>query len=194
VWDLHYPPPQVLARDYPISAIYGATPLFPLGPAVLPGAYTIRLQVDGRSYAQPLSVRMDPRVRISSAGLLLQRDIGVRMNDAIARDFAALSDLRAQRTLLKTQREGAKRKEIADSLVAIDSALAIMETGGAGGTAASLVRLNEELAGVLDTVEGADAEPTSQAVAAAGELERSLDTLLERWSTFRRTRLKLQKP
>src|SRR4029079_15353778 len=26
VWDLHYPPPKVLAHEYPISAIFGDTP------------------------------------------------------------------------------------------------------------------------------------------------------------------------
>ena len=37
VWDLTYPAPDVLAHDYPISAIYHDTPLYPLGAAVLPG-------------------------------------------------------------------------------------------------------------------------------------------------------------
>ncbi|PYO46766.1 MAG: hypothetical protein DMD72_11900, partial [Gemmatimonadetes bacterium] len=136
VWDLHYPPPKVLAHDYPISAIYGDTPRFPLGPAVLPGTYTVRLTVKGRRYEQPLTIRLDPRVRITDAGLRSQLDIGVRMNDAISRDFAALSDLRSQRGLLRTQREGAKAKEVADSLVALDSTLAGIETGARGGAAA----------------------------------------------------------
>jgi len=38
---------------------------------------------------------MDPRVQITDAGLRLQRDIGVRVNDAISRDFGALSEVRA---------------------------------------------------------------------------------------------------
>ena len=190
VWDLHYAPPRVLGHEYPISAIFGDTPRFPLGPAVLPGEYTVRLIVGGRTYSQPLAIRMDPRVRISSAGLVLQRDLGVRLNDAISRDYAALSEVRASRALIKTQREGAKQKEVADSLVSIDSALAVIETGGTRGAAANLVRLNEQLAGLLDTVEGADAEPTTQAVAATAGLEISLDAVLAQWSTVQRTRLR----
>ncbi len=193
VWDLHYPPPKVLAHDYPISAIYGDTPRFPLGPAVLPGTYTVRLTASGRRYVQPLTIGMDPRVRITEAGLRLQRDIGVRMNDAISRDFAALSELRAQRVQLRTQREGAKAKEVADSLVALDSTLAGIETGASGGTAAGLVQLNEQLAGVLDTVEGADAEPTTQVAVAASDLERTLDALLRRWTEIRSTRLRTER-
>ena len=31
VWDLHYPPPDALRQDYPISAIYEDTPRVPAG-------------------------------------------------------------------------------------------------------------------------------------------------------------------
>jgi photosystem II stability/assembly factor-like uncharacterized protein len=190
VWDLHYAPPQVLGHEYPISAIYGDTPRFPLGPAVLPGSYTARLTVNGRAYSQPLTIRMDPRAPITSAGLKLQHDIGVRMNAAISRDFAALGEVRTQRALLKTQREGAKAGEVADSLTALDSTLAGIESGPRNGTAENLVRLNGELAGILDTVEGADMDPTTQVTAAATDLEKSLAVVLAQWSEIQRTRLR----
>jgi hypothetical protein len=190
VWDLHYAQPKVLGHDYPISAIYGDTPRYPLGPAVLPGEYTLRLTVSGRAYSQPLTVKMDPRAPISAAGLRLQHDIGVRMNDAISRDFAALGEVRRQRGFLKAQREGAKPGEVADSLIALDSALATIETGPRIGAAENLVRLNGELAGILDAVEGADMDPTTQVVAAAADLERSLLSVLAQWSEIQRTRLR----
>jgi hypothetical protein len=132
---------------------------------------------------------MDPRVQITDAGLRLQRDIGVRMNNAISRDFAALAEVRAQRVVLRTTREGAKAKELADSLVALDSALASVENG-ARANAVGLVALNEQLAGILDTVEGADAQPTTQVVAAASELEKSLAAALAQWSDIKRTKLR----
>ncbi len=37
VWDLTYPVPDLLSRDFPISAIYHDTPLYPQGATVLPG-------------------------------------------------------------------------------------------------------------------------------------------------------------
>jgi photosystem II stability/assembly factor-like uncharacterized protein len=190
VWDLHYAPPKVLAHEYPISAILGDTPRYPLGPAVLPGAYTVRLTANGRSHSQPLTVKMDPRAQISAAGLRLQHDIGVRMNEAIARDFAALGQVRERRALLQTQREGAKAGEIADSLAALDSLLLGIESGPRGGAAENLVRLNGELAAILDIVEGADAEPTAQVVTGAADLERALAAVLARWSEVQRTRLR----
>jgi hypothetical protein len=112
------------------------------------------------------------------------------MNDAISRDFAALSEVRARRVVLRTTRDGAKAKELADSLVALDSALAKVENGAEAANAVGLVGLNEQLAGILDTVEGADAEPTTQAVAAASDLEKSLAAALAQWSEIKRTRFR----
>jgi hypothetical protein len=180
----------VLAHDYPISAIYRDTPRFPLGPAVLPGTYMVRLKVNGQTFSQPLTIKMDPRAPITAAGLRLQHDIGVRMLTAIDRDFAALSELRSQRTLLRTQREGAKAKEVADSLVALDSTLARLENGVGGGTAVGLARLNEQLATVLDIVEGADMDPTTQTISAAGDLEKALASALAEWADVKRTRFR----
>jgi hypothetical protein len=111
------------------------------------------------------------------------------MNDAISRDFAALGEVRSQRAILKAQREGAKAGEVADSLVALDTMLGTIESGPRSGAAQSLVRLNGELAAILDTVEGADMDPTTQVVAAAGDLERSLAAVLAQWSEIQRTRL-----
>jgi hypothetical protein len=57
LWDLTYPAPDVLDRDYPISAIYHDTPLYPLGATVLPGEYKVVLTVDGKSYTQTLELK-----------------------------------------------------------------------------------------------------------------------------------------
>jgi hypothetical protein len=68
--------------------------------------------------------------------------------------------------------------------------LATIETGPRIGAAENLVRLNGELAGILDAVEGADMDPTTQVVAAAADLERSLASVLAQWSEIQRTRLR----
>src|SRR5260370_33560172 len=65
VWDLNYAPPLAVEHEYPISAVPHDTPRFPLGPTVVPGQYTVRLTVDGKSMASPVAVKMDPRVRVA---------------------------------------------------------------------------------------------------------------------------------
>jgi len=61
VWDLHAAPTQGgFPGGAPISAIEHDTPERQ-GAWLPPGAYTVKLTVDGRSYMQPLTVKPDPR-------------------------------------------------------------------------------------------------------------------------------------
>ena len=69
VWDLHYPAPASARHDYPIAAIPGDTPRYPLGPTALPSSYTARLTANGKSYIEPFTVKMDPRIKVSAADL-----------------------------------------------------------------------------------------------------------------------------
>jgi photosystem II stability/assembly factor-like uncharacterized protein len=63
-WDLRYPTPPAIRFNYgdTMGAVPGGTPFTPEGPLALPGNYTVKLLVDGASYAQPLVVKEDPRV------------------------------------------------------------------------------------------------------------------------------------
>ncbi|MGH8290906.1 MAG: hypothetical protein ACREV7_18150 [Steroidobacteraceae bacterium] len=69
VWNLHYPSPAGGPQRPPIAAVPHDTPLGALGPAALPGQYTVKLTMDGHTYVQPLTVRLDPRNRTPEAGL-----------------------------------------------------------------------------------------------------------------------------
>src|SRR5262249_4408605 len=69
------PPPPWGRRRYPIAAVYRDTPSEPQGPWVLPGEYVVRLTVGGKSYEQPLTVKMDPRVRTPAEGLARQFEL-----------------------------------------------------------------------------------------------------------------------
>ena len=60
VWDLHGPPSLGGRGEPPISAIVHDTPVRE-GEWMPPGRYTVKLVVNGRTYAQPLLVKPDPR-------------------------------------------------------------------------------------------------------------------------------------
>jgi hypothetical protein len=49
----------------------------------MPGTYTARLTVDGAVQTQPLTVRMDPRVKTPRAALQRQHDLSVALYDAM---------------------------------------------------------------------------------------------------------------
>ncbi len=95
VWDLHYPSPDVLEHEYPISAIYRDTPRFPLGAVVLPGEYSVKLTAGGKSYVQPLTVKMDPRVKTPLSGLQQQFTLATKITAMLHQDYEALQEARA---------------------------------------------------------------------------------------------------
>ena len=94
-WDVHHERPAVNNFGYPIAAIFGNTPREPFGSWALPGTYTVRLTVDGRSQTQPLVLKMDPRVKTSAADLRLQFDTSRAIDAAMRRGAGALRDIRA---------------------------------------------------------------------------------------------------
>ncbi len=85
VWDLRFPPPRAKHYEYPISAIPGDTPREPQGPFVLPGTYTVKLTVDGKSLTRSLTVKLDPRIAMSSADLATQLALLKRLGAALER-------------------------------------------------------------------------------------------------------------
>ena len=116
VWDLTYPAPEVLTRDFPMSALYHDTPLYPLGATVLPGRYTVTLthvlspagpgQMESGAVivsfsSQPLEVRMDPRVKTSPDDLRCQFELDRKIADALHRDYQAIQQVRSLRAQLK---------------------------------------------------------------------------------------------
>ena len=186
VWDLHYPPPAANEFGYPISAIIHDTPLEPVGPAVLPGKYTIRLTVDGKSITQPLMVKMDPRVHMTSAQLAQQHSIGVRMLEVTRSAADALKQLGTPRASnapvvgaaatntpyqSATINAGNEEKE--------DKDLAPVQSARANDPdSVVLSRLQSQALGILEIVEGADMPVTSQTIAAADLIEKNLRAAL----------------
>jgi photosystem II stability/assembly factor-like uncharacterized protein len=189
VWDLHYPPPDALERDYPISAIYRDTPHYPLGPAVLPGQYTVKLTVSGETLSQPLVVKMDPRVKTSPEGLRQQFELEIKITQAMHQDYLALQEVRDVRDQLK-KLEGAKPSDITNSVAAFDKKLTLLE-GNTGSTflvgeeGRSLARLNSGLTQLLSTVDSADTPPTRQASLMFDQVRSALEEQLATWTGIR---------
>src|SRR5262249_13692738 len=164
VWDLRYPPPDVLDRQYPISAIYRDTPLSPQGPAVLPGSYRVKLTVNGHDYVQPLNVKMDPRVKTSTDGLRARVQAEMGGVAALHRDVTALTEVRNLRAQLKERQQRAGKKPPASAIEALDRKAAELEgsTGGYGATflstaaGRSLARLNAGFSTLLSAIDSAD--------------------------------------
>src|SRR6202790_1510575 len=194
VWDVHYAQPQALAHEYPIAAIAHDTARYPLGAFALPGEYTVKLTVDGKTYTQPLTVKMDPRIKTSPGDLqkqfAMERGSVVGMNTS----YEALSAVQSVRAQLKERAEKAGKGAVSEKIAALDKALATVEGAAvpgfigvppSGKQPENLSTLNQHFAAMLAVADSADAAPTTQAEAAFRELNDALVGLVVRWKSLR---------
>jgi len=198
VWDLKYAPPPAFSRGFPISAIYHDTPLYPLGPSVLPGTYTVKLTANGESRSEPLTVKIDPRVKTPLAGLTQQFTLSLEAYRGMEQTFEAVDRIQKLRAQIKTAIERVDRGPLAEALNALDKkAVAI---GGEGRSDASspglpggtidmrepnLTRLNNGFSSLLEHLQTADLAPTVPMTTAAAELQKTLTKLLADWNQFK---------
>jgi photosystem II stability/assembly factor-like uncharacterized protein len=197
VWDIHYAPPEALNREFPISAIVHDTPQFPVGAAAMPGKYTVRLTVDGKTYTQPLTVRMDPRVKTAEIELRKQFEMEMGIVEGMNETFEALQQVRSLRPQV-TDRAGKTKGALAESLKTLDREAAELEGASQGvffglppngKQQENLSTLNQHFGQLLNVVDSADAAPTTQASAVYLELEEALGKLLAQWKKVREAEL-----
>jgi hypothetical protein len=151
VWDVRYPRPGAVQRDFPIAAVYGDTPLEPLGVLAMPGAYTVKLTVDGESFTQPFTLKMDPRATATPLGLSQQFALARKISDLMTRTNEAMSHVPGP--------AAGQQRQTAPSDKELEA-------------------VNTDLATAYDVVEGADRAPTAQAVKAVAALEQRARRLL----------------
>ncbi|MGB8012400.1 MAG: glycoside hydrolase [Terriglobales bacterium] len=191
VWDMTYPAPDVLEHEYPISAIYHDTPRYPLGATVRPGTYKIVLTAGRQNYSQILSIRMDPRVKISSTDMDRHFYLDRKIAEALHRDYEALQQARSLQAQLKTlasARDAIKKTaaELEKKTIAIEG-----EEGGYGSRYLStpegrtLARLNSGFNALVSMLDSADAAPTTQQSAMFEELDKALEDQLSAWDQLK---------
>jgi hypothetical protein len=194
LWDMHWTP---LSRGgYGMEAIAHDTPQSIVSVWAMPGRYTVRLRAGGQEYTQPLTLKMDPRVKTPQAGLLQQYTLAKALYDDTLKLRDALVQLRALRARTKAVKV---QGDAAAALVALDRDAAALEgagagggRGGRGGAAAGPLTLTSApaaLGGLLRALESADVEPTTQLAAAAADRRAAAARLLTQWTSLKTTRL-----
>ncbi len=131
-WDLRYEPPRLVAlrtaapenspiwneprfRDSDSRPIthWGAKPA-EVGPIVAPGAYSVRLKVEGQTYVQPVTVLRDPRSPGSESDIKASVKTLLRISDDITSVSATVNQiewLRKQLEVIETMLRPPKEKE-----------------------------------------------------------------------------------
>jgi hypothetical protein len=180
-WNLRYP--DASAFENMIFWAGGTS-----GPVILPGTYTVRMNVAGQSYRQPLTVVKDPRSAASDADLREQFDFLMRIyaktsqaNDAvkmIRSVKAQLADRAKKMPADKSAAFSSVAKSLSDRLSGVESEIYQVKNQSSQDPLNYPIRLNNKIAALSGVVGGTDAKPTSQSYTVFNDLSSQLDRQL----------------
>jgi hypothetical protein len=180
LWDLHYTPLDVPAT-YPIAAIYQNTAPDPSSPWVVPGTYTVRLTAGNQSFSHTLLVKMDPRVKSTTAQLQMQHDLSMVCYEGLKKvDVAqkAIADLRKQIGMLQPLAKG----KLPAALKSLDQQAETLEQNGTP----NLNRLNRSFSSLMGILQDTDMMPTTQSIGATKVAQDEMDLVLAKWETLKK--------
>ena len=192
-WDMRLAPiPVENIADAGDEDATGAVPHRTWQPVASPwaaaGNYTVRLTVDGKSLTQPMTVRLDPRVKTPAAALAQLAALTHTTYDAALASHAAFMDARALSSQLA--RVGgadadALRAQV-DSL-APEQARAVRANvrRRGGGTAVSLEAASAALTAAAMAMQGADVAPTASQVEAFATAKAQSAAVMSRWASLK---------
>ena len=187
VWDLHYETPQSTSHQYPISAVPHDTPRGPLGPRALPGKYTVRLSVNGEKLTEPLTVKMDPRVKTPFVGLRLQFNTATNLASMMSRSAVAVGEAKSvdeQLEKLSSQVSG----EIKNSVAALAEKVGVLlgkTKDRPAGSGPAITTVDGEVNELYGAIDRADVAPTPAQLKAVGHVGEELTEALKKWEAIK---------
>ena len=180
-WNLRYPDASVFEN---MILWAGATS----GPVVLPGTYAVRLNVNGQSYTQPLTIVKDPRSPASDADLREQFDLLMRIREKTSQANDAVKTIRNVRAQLadRAKKMPADKRaafssaadDLTKNLSAVESAIYQVKNQSSQDPLNYPIKLNNKIAALSGVVGGTDAKPTSQSYTVFNDLSSQLDRQL----------------
>jgi ABC-type phosphate transport system auxiliary subunit len=157
----------------------------------------VKLTVEEKSYEQPLTVKMDPRIKTPEGDLHKQFEMEAGAVEGMNESYEALRQVQSLRAQLK-DRAGKSQGALADSINALDKRAAELEGAAqsaffglpaSGKQPENFSTLNQHFGALLAVADSADAAPTTQASAVYVEIEDALGKLLDHWKKIQHTDL-----
>jgi len=194
-WDMRYAP---VTEDVPGGVIAtGAVPgrSYPQtnAPWAPPGRYTARLSAGGASQTRPLSVVLDPRVRISAPALAQLNALSMEMYRGAKAAQSAYAEARALAAALEKQ-QGSELDAFKAQLDSLAPAPRPQQAFGGfgGGAPAGPPTLSGTSAAMLAAamaMQRAETAPTAAQIGAAARARTQWAALLPRWIALKTTGL-----
>jgi hypothetical protein len=189
VWDLRYALPKGVRTTY-----WG-----PAGPLAVPGNYTLKLTANGKSSTQPLTIKLDPRVKAPQDALVRQFGLASMLAARLGEVSMALQqvgELRKQvderkkeasgNTELLTALQGLEKKMEAAMEADSDADFGLFGIAAPGKEHEPLPSAAAALTGLLIVVDSSDMGPASDAAAASERWDETAKETLARWAAFRK--------
>lgn len=179
-----------------MGAVAGDTPASPEGPLALPGVYTVKLFVDGKSYTQTVTVKNDPRSPAKAAELEAQHNLQMNLYDGASEARQGYNQVVAMRSIvadiLKANPTGAVATAATDFDAKLAAAGGTVPTGrrgfggggGGGGAAPSFVAVNGAFVRQLETLDFGDMAPSDPMMIANVMAYNQLKAALANWKTL----------
>lgn len=193
----------------PMQAIAHDTAPSTGAPWAAPGQYTVKLTVSGKSYTQPITVKMDPRVRLSALEIAYISSLSEQLYEGVLYAQAAEQQLQSMRDQVKTLQQKAAGGAVGQALAAFDQKAAALQGagagagrggrmgGGGGGGAAfgrgagpagppdTLSAIASTLSSLISPLQAAEATPTAQTLNSIGGGLQALASVKERWTELK---------
>ncbi len=166
VWDMRYPD----ASTFPGMIYWAASSR---GPAAVPGSYTVKMTVDGKTFSQPFVIRKDPRTPGTVQDLQKQFDLSVQLRDKITQTNDAVIQIRDVRkqvddlvaragNLKDAQKVIEAGKKLSKELTEVEQELYQTKNQSNQDPLNYPIKLNNKLAALLGAVQNSDTAPTAQ--------------------------------
>ncbi len=157
----------------------------------MPGKYTVVLTFGGKSYDQPLTLVMDPRVKTSNEDLAAQFRLSKQVYDewlALNSISESLKRIQSQITELQARIPAGELKThvnaLADKFQAFSSA-PVAAPGGGAAARLNLATTSARVRTLFDLIEEVDLAPTPQATAAVSEVVKDSRSLQDTWQAIK---------
>ncbi len=196
-WDLTHEGPKIRRQPTPEQleqfAAFGAGG--PRGPAVMPGAYTVKLIIGDKSHEKKVNVSVDPTVQASPADLQTQFDYSMKVQGMMSANNTALRSLdgikeqlqQIEKTIKDQMPDAPKElsNAVSDHLKQTDALigkLAGAQQQGLGYRGTS--QLSEKLSSLFFSIQGVNAAPTSAQKEFFNELQPEFQSKLAEVNKF----------
>ncbi len=183
-WDLRYEPIGEEPREGggATGAVPGHTYPSVNAPWAPPGEYTVRLTVGGRPIEQPLVLRLDPRVKTSSAELEHIASLSREMYDG---SIAANTAYEEARALVARVKDASLKTEL-EALAPEPRPSGGQRFGGAAPSGPpSLNGVSASLMSAAMALQAAEVGPTERQVAECDAARMQLQEVMQRWEALR---------